>query len=51
VPPQAPATARVATHRQINTAPKVTPPSSYDVEVFKGTKREDVKFDDADKGK
>jgi pilus assembly protein CpaB len=50
-PAPAPTAPRPASHKQINTAPKTTTPSSYEVEVFKGTKKEDVKFDDPDKGK
>lgn len=50
-PPSPAAKPRVASHTQINTGPKITTPSSYNVEVFKGTKKEDVKFDDPDKGK
>jgi pilus assembly protein CpaB len=37
-----------AGHSQLK-APRVTAPSSYNVELFKGNKKEDVKFDDAGK--
>jgi pilus assembly protein CpaB len=50
-PAPPPTTPHPVSHRQINTAPKTTLPSSYNVEVFKGTQKQDVKFDDPGTGK